>query len=230
MEIIIRHSAPSCRGLASPKTGVGVWRLVLIVCLPFLGQIACFWWGVRGGRAGGVGLRGSDGAWVGLCGHMLERISAGDLLRRERTLNAAASSPHVPGVWPRASQGRAGVRDEISTERKTTFLLVFRNDELGYRPSFEGLRDFGNACRYNRITPPPSLPACLCSRLMHGSTRSHHPRVAQGIVTWGHPPLAAGGTSATVCAACPAGTYGSSGACWCVCKCWLAMCGTMCAC
>ena len=118
-----------------------------------------------------------------LCWHMLEGISAGDLLRRERTLNAAASSPHVPGVWPRASQGRAGVRDEISTERKTTFLLVFRNDELGYRPSFEGLRDFGNACRYNRITPPPSLPACLCSRLMHGSTRSHHPRVAQGIVT-----------------------------------------------
>ena len=34
------------------------------------------------------------------------------------------------------------------------------------------------------------------------------------------PALAAGGTSATVCAACPAGTYyGSTGACWCLCVC-----------
>ena len=75
MEIVIRHSAPSCRGLASPKASVGVWLLVLIVCLPFLGHIACFWCGVGGGRAGGVGLCGSEGAWVGLCWHMLEGIS-----------------------------------------------------------------------------------------------------------------------------------------------------------
>ena len=113
-------------------------------------------------------------------------------MRRERTLNAAASSPHVPGVWPRASsgparwaqtpisQGRAGGTGEISIKRNITFLLVFWNDESGYRPSIEGLRDFWNAGCYNRITPPPSRPACLCSRLMHGSTRSHRAREPVG--------------------------------------------------
>ena len=57
---------------------------------------------------------------------------------------------------------------------------VFRSDESGYSPSIEGLRDFGNAGRYNPITPSPSLPACLCSRLVHGSTRSHYAREPVG--------------------------------------------------
>ena len=111
---------------------------------------------------GGWGVVGREewvcvAEWVchRLCWHMLEGISAGDLLRRERTLNAAASSPHVPGVWPRASQGRAGVRDEISTERKITFLLVFRNDESGYHPSFEGLRDFNPRGWTPKRSQPP---------------------------------------------------------------------------
>ena len=59
-------------------------------------------------------------------------------------------------------------------------MLVFRSDESGFRPSFEGLRDFGNAGRYNPITPSPSLPAWLYSRLAHGSTRSHHAREPVG--------------------------------------------------
>ena len=77
-------------------------------------------------------------------------------------------------------QWRAGGRDEISIERKISFLLVSRSCESGYRPSSEGLRDFGNAGCYNRITTSPSLPACRCSRLVHGSTRSHHAREPVG--------------------------------------------------
>ena len=69
---------------------------------------------------------------------------------------------------------------DSATRARRNFDRVNRTDESGYRPSFEGLRGFGNACRYNRITPPPSLPACLCSRLMHGSTRSHHAREPVG--------------------------------------------------
>ena len=55
----------------------------------------------------------------------------GDLLRRERTLNATASSPHWPSATgPDAiSPGRAGGRDEILIERMITFLLFFWSDE-----------------------------------------------------------------------------------------------------
>ena len=125
MEIVIRHSAPSCRGLASPKASVGVWLLVLIVCLPFLGHIACFWCGVGGGRAGGVGLCGSEGAWVGLCWHMLEGISAGDLLRRVRTLNAAACTGRLAQSIPRAG-GRARRNFDLAKDHLLAGLSEWR--------------------------------------------------------------------------------------------------------
>ena len=68
---------------------------------------------------------------------------------RERILNVAASSPRLASGpehrlgqpdGPRRHIPRAGVRDETSIQQKITFLLVFRSDESGYRPSFEGLR------------------------------------------------------------------------------------------
>ena len=110
MEIIIRHSAPSCRGLASPKTGVGVWRLVLIVCLPFLGQIACFWWGMGGGRAGGVGLCGRVGLSPFVLAYARRDISGwlvAPWADSERRRFLAACTGRLAQSIPRAG-GRAG--------------------------------------------------------------------------------------------------------------------------
>ena len=59
---LLRPTSLAGRGLASPKTSVGVWLLVLIVFLlvvpVVLGHIACIWCGF------GVGVRGRAEEWA----------------------------------------------------------------------------------------------------------------------------------------------------------------------